>query len=232
MKKIKVTKNGPYLVSGEISLYLKQIVEEEGLNVLKTIKKLDTPKTGFALCRCGKSVNPPFCDAAHKNIGFDGTEVAGHDKYKDRAEIYRGEDMDLLDDDRCAFARFCHKHLGDVWTLTQQSDNPEAKKQAIEAASQCPTGRLTAILNRQPVEPELEDSISIVEDLPKKVSAGIFVTGNIIIEDADGKKYEARNRQALCRCGASQLKPFCDASHVSVQYNDGIKRKSGKSIKK
>ncbi|MCL1972373.1 MAG: CDGSH iron-sulfur domain-containing protein [Endomicrobia bacterium] len=228
MKKIKVTKNGPYIVSGEVSLYLKQIAEEDGINVLKTIKKFDTPKTGYALCRCGKSNNPPFCDAMHQSVEFDGTEDAGHGKYADRVEVYKGGGMDLLDDNRCAYARFCHKHLGDVWTLTENSDNPQAKKQAIEAASQCPTGRLTAVLNQKLFEPDLEDSISIVEDLPKNVSAGIFVTGNIIIEDADGKTYEARNRQALCRCGDSELKPFCDASHVNAHYNDGIKKKSGK----
>jgi CDGSH-type Zn-finger protein len=232
MKKIKVTKNGPYLVSGDIPLYLKQIVEENGINVLKTIKKFDVPKGTYALCRCGKSKNQPFCDGTHQNISFYGTETAGHGKYLDRVDVYSGGGMELYDDNRCAYARFCHKHLGDVWTLTEQSDNPEAKKQAVEAAGQCPTGRLTAVLNGVPFEPELEDAISIVEDVPKNVSAGIFVTGKIIIEDADGKTYEARNRAALCRCGESELKPFCDASHVNAHYNDGIKRKSSKGSKK
>ncbi|MCL2484555.1 MAG: CDGSH iron-sulfur domain-containing protein [Endomicrobia bacterium] len=228
MKKIKITKNGPYVVSGDVSLYLKQLAEEDGLNVLKTVKKFDTPETGYTLCRCGNSANPPFCDGTHQKTGFDGTETAGHSKYKDRIEVMNGEGMELLDDNRCAFARLCHKHLGNAWELTENSANPEAKKEAVEAASACPAGRLTAVLNGLPVEPTLEDSISIVEDLPKRVSAGIFVTGNIVIEDADGKIYEARNRQALCRCGESELKPFCDASHVNAHYNDGIKKKSGK----
>lgn len=232
MKKISVTKNGPYIVSGNIPLYLKQIVVENGINVLKTIKKFDTPKDGYALCRCGQSKKSPFCDGTHEKIDFDGTETAGHSKYADRVEVYPGETMNLLDDGRCAFARFCHKHLGDVWTLTEESDNPEAKKEAVEAASQCPAGRLTAILDGKLFEPELEACISIVEDIPKNVSAGIFVTGYITIEDSDGKIYEVRNRQALCRCGNSELKPFCDASHVNVRYNDGIKRKSGKKTAK
>ena len=38
----------------------------------------------------------------------------------------------------------------------------------------------------------------------------------------DGTEYELRNRYALCRCGASRNKPFCDAMHVTVGYEDGL----------
>ncbi|WP_242941664.1 CDGSH iron-sulfur domain-containing protein [Parasporobacterium paucivorans] len=27
-----------------------------------------------------------------------------------------------------------------------------------------------------------------------------------------------RNRVALCRCGKSRKQPFCDATHVVIQY--------------
>ncbi|MDP8996734.1 MAG: CDGSH iron-sulfur domain-containing protein, partial [Pseudomonadota bacterium] len=35
-----------------------------------------------------------------------------------------------------------------------------------------------------------------------------------------GTAYELRNRVALCRCGASNNKPFCDGAHASVRFND------------
>ena len=38
----------------------------------------------------------------------------------------------------------------------------------------------------------------------------------------DGVEYELRNRYALCRCGASRNKPFCDAMHVTVGFEDGL----------
>ena len=34
--------------------------------------------------------------------------------------------------------------------------------------------------------------------------------------------YEGRNRVTLCRCGASSNKPFCDGSHASVKFDDGL----------
>ena len=44
----------------------------------------------------------------------------------------------------------------------------------------------------------------------------LLVTGDdIVLKDASGKQYELEGKQniALCRCGASENKPFCDGSH-------------------
>lgn len=48
----------------------------------------------------------------------------------------------------------------------------------------------------------------------------LIATGNIQVRDADGKLLASGNDIALCRCGASQNKPFCDGSHKESGFED------------
>lgn len=223
-KKIKILKNGPYEVSGGVPIKEKVIVSEGHVNQWKDGREFPV-EDEVHLCRCGHSKNAPFCDGSHVGIEFDGTETASRDKYVERADVQRGGGVDLFDDNRCAFARFCHREDGDVWTLTSQSDDPKLKKEAIEGAGACPAGRLTAVdSDGKMIEPKLEQEIVIIEDPQRGVSAGLFVKGGIPLEGADGEAYETRNRYTLCRCGQSENKPFCDATHVPAEYQDHMKR--------
>jgi CDGSH-type Zn-finger protein len=208
--KIKVSKNGPYLVSGNLPLN-EDIVEFDQDGVpLKTTKGKQYPQQeNYSLCRCGHSQNKPFCDGTHLQVEFDGTETAPHDKYEDEAQIINGPGLILKDNPPlCAGLGFCHRQNG-TWSETENSDNTQSKKVAIETACCCASGRLTACdkQTKKPIEPKLEPSISILEDGP------ICLKGGVPIESTDGVDYEVRNRVTLCRCGKSQNKPFCDASH-------------------
>lgn len=53
-----------------------------------------------------------------------------------------------------------------------------------------------------------------------KESGPLVVSGSITIVDADGDEYElpAGSAVALCRCGASLNKPFCDKSHRRIGF--------------
>ena len=218
--RIKILKNGPYLVSGNIPLSEKIIMFSDGENRFIDGRQLHQSEE-YALCRCGKSKNAPFCDGTHVKTEFDGTETAQNNTYESRSELLEGPGIDLLDDNRCAFARFCHRKKGDAWQLVENSDNEENMEEAIRATSDCPTGSLVA-LDKQgnEIEPEYEPSIDIIQDCQRSVSGGIFVKGGIPIESSDGSAYEVRNRVVLCRCGKSKNKPFCDATHILVDFVD------------
>lgn len=214
--RIKIVENGPYLVTGGVPLSEWHIcVNAEGqCHGWKEGRKYPAAES-YALCRCGRSADKPFCDGTHMSVGFDGTEKAGHAAYLDRAEEIEGPDLLLTDvPTLCAGARFCHRG-GGTWDLTERSDDPEARRLAVEEACECPAGRL-AVWDRdgRAIEPEFEPSIGLVFDTQAGMLGPIWVRGGIPIESADGRVYEARNRVTLCRCGKSQNKPFCDGRHL------------------
>lgn len=221
---IKILKDGPYLVSGDIELNEKIMIKEGPKREYKKGQNLAQAKT-YALCRCGHSKNPPFCDGTHAKLNFSSTETASDAPYESRAKELKGPTIDLYDDGRCAFARFCHQEHGDVWDLTVNSDDPTMRKEAIAASVKCPTGRLVHHDKLAPngaIEPDLKPAISVLQDPDRGVSGPLFVQGGIPLNGSDGKYYGQQNRYALCRCGESRNKPFCDATHVNAAYVDGL----------
>lgn len=48
----------------------------------------------------------------------------------------------------------------------------------------------------------------------------LLVTGPVTLIDHLGNKYDtsARENIALCRCGASQHRPFCDGTHKTTGF--------------
>jgi len=214
--RIKVSTNGPYLVSGKVPI-AKQVITCDGEGIPRQWSEGEKyPKMDkCGLCRCGQSKNKPFCDGTHSKVNFDGTETASRKPYMEQAKVFDGPSLEMTDAEiLCASARFCHRG-GDIWNLVPRSDDPQTRKTAIEDACDCPSGRLVVWDKKteKAIEPALEPSIGLIEDPMIGTSGPIWVRGGIPVESADGKVYEVRNRVTLCRCGKSSNKPFCDSSH-------------------
>lgn len=66
--RITVRPNGPYRVEAPEGVVELVDIDGNPYNL--------TGKPAFSLCRCGGSVNKPFCDGTHSRIGFQAAEAA------------------------------------------------------------------------------------------------------------------------------------------------------------
>jgi len=221
--RVVIAKDGPYMVTGSPPLSRQTIaVDADGGSERWEEGETFAAQARYALCRCGHSNSKPFCDGTHSTIGFDGTETASREPYMQQAQVLDGPTLSLADaESLCAFGRFCDTH-GKVWNQVSRTDDPHTRAQFLQQVANCPAGRLVAFDNAtgQAVEPRLPISIGLVEDPQEKCSGPIWLRGGIPVVSADGFAYEVRNRVALCRCGQSRNKPFCDGTHAAIGFRD------------
>ena len=88
-------------------------------------------------------------------------------------------------------------------------------EQLVDVIERCPSSALKyERLDGAPQEaPEL-NSISPHPD------SALYIRGDIKLSDDQGNIIAEEMRLALCRCGQSEDKPFCDGSHAKAEFKD------------
>lgn len=207
--RILVLEHGPYRVVGDVAIH-----DTEG-NLLRG-------GGSSCLCRCGGSRNKPFCDVTHGLKGFDGSESADHGPIADRRDSYPAGRLTVYDDrSRCAHFGQCSGNLPAVFRADDEpfvDPHGASASDIVAVVAGCPSGALAYAVgdDPEPVETTQPASITPIVDGPYRVRGAIEVVG------ADGRPYEARERQTLCRCGHSRNKPFCDGSHWYAGFRDPL----------
>ncbi len=133
----------------------------------------------------------------------------------DGVERVQGEKLELMfEAKRCIHARFCVTGAPKVFLANVQGPwiHPDAMpvERVVEVAHACPSG---AIQYRR------VDGVSD-ETAPPVNLASVRERGPYAFRGQLQIDGEARGfRATLCRCGASQNKPFCDGSHNQIGFD-------------
>ncbi len=200
--KISFEKNGPIKVTD-----LEELKNSRGESV-------QTKKT-MILCRCGASQNKPFCDGRHNTIGF--TDEKSDERMADALDEYKGKDITILDNRGiCSHAGFCTSGLPEVWSHEKWSDADGASKEKIiETIKKCPSGALSYAIDGKVYSNYHSDGpeIQVSRNGPLQLRGGIELETTM----GEGSSLE---HAALCRCGQSKNKPFCDGSHWYAGFKD------------
>lgn len=86
----------------------------------------------------------------------------------------------------------------------------------FDVVLRCPTGALT-VDYEDGSHVEVADAINTVN---VAYNGPLFVRGDLSIADAPANATGLKYRAALCRCGKSANKPFCDNSHEKEGFQD------------
>lgn len=80
----------------------------------------------------------------------------------------------------------------------------------------CPTGALSAKF----ADGSRVEQASAINTIQVAYNGPLFVRGDLQIDDAPADVPGLKFRAALCRCGQSKNKPYCDNSHLDSGFSD------------
>jgi len=118
----------------------------------------------------------------------------------------------------CCHSGNCTDHLPQVFNLkTDPLVSPDAAdpETIMRIVRQCPSGALGFLYHGSAYEGEDRDqAIYVSKDGPYHVQGSIELEHEVRNDGASTEHY------ALCRCGHSKNKPFCDGTHWYVGFKD------------
>lgn len=211
MPKIVPAPNGPlYLINDSTPQVVANIEGADGRPVKAVMK--------VALCRCGGSKNKPLCDGTHIALKFSSKNdesAASPDKRKN----YAGKNGITVHDNRriCSHSAECLRNLESVFQLGERPwinpDGGEVNK-IIETIRKCPSGALSFTIDGVEYR---DDKITTPKVIASR-NGPYYVTGGIELAGVeDWAEGASKEHYTLCRCGASNNKPFCDGMHLKIK---------------
>ncbi|HBH22429.1 MAG TPA: hypothetical protein DDY13_03300 [Cytophagales bacterium] len=112
----------------------------------------------------------------------------------------------------CIHSEICFKGLPNVFKPKErpwiQMDGADPQT-ITDQVMQCPSGALSMKENQEENNGSAL-SIQVMEGGP------LLVKGEVTIQTGSGKMQ--KKNPALCRCGASSNKPFCDGAHTKIGF--------------
>ncbi len=139
----------------------------------------------------------------------------------EKRKYTNGEVTVFWNPDLCIHATTCYMELPEVF---KPFDRPwvdmsaASTERIIEVVKLCPTAAIDFIMNKDLKDDELVAETPAVFEVKVKPKGPYIISGDFTLQNEDGKTLEKRSRVALCRCGASMNKPFCDGEHSFINF--------------
>lgn len=132
---------------------------------------------------------------------------------------YPGKEIDVRFDGRlCMHVGECVRSEGKLFEAGREpwcSPDAAGAADVREIVERCPSGALSYTAKSGP-----QEQAPAANEVAVAYNGPLYFTGDLEIEGAPEDMPGVRFRAALCRCGASKNKPFCDNSHGPAGFED------------
>ena len=138
----------------------------------------------------------------------------------DAMRHYADDAIDIsYDVRRCIHAAECIRGLPAVFDSSRRPwivPSAASADAIADVIARCPSGALH-FTRRDGGPSETPQKPTTIEPTP---GGPYYVRGLVELRSSDGTSVVEDVRMALCRCGQSHNKPFCDNSHVAAGFDD------------
>jgi uncharacterized Fe-S cluster protein YjdI len=125
----------------------------------------------------------------------------------------------------CIHSTICWKGLIEVFNPKQRpwvKIDGAATDKIIEQVQKCPSGALSYFLNTDLTTEKTSDNVVAKSAQIMKVevtsNGPYLIKTECLIVHSDGREETKTGTVVLCRCGASNNKPFCDGGHRKIGF--------------
>lgn len=123
----------------------------------------------------------------------------------------------------CIHSALCFKGLPEVFDPKARpwvNINGADAQRIVEQVHKCPSGALSINNANEPTPLDTNEAEADVQ-IQVQPNGPFLLNGSFVVQFADGRKEKKEGNLALCRCGASANKPYCDGSHRRINFRDG-----------
>jgi uncharacterized Fe-S cluster protein YjdI len=156
------------------------------------------------------------------------TEFSEFKKNKESVKEFSNGDVTVYwKSELCIHSANCLIRLPEVFNSKRKpwiNIHASSSKEIMKTVDTCPSRALTYlkspkfVTSKPRATAKMKSKFARVQILK---NGPILVTGNFIVRDIKKKKIKIDNEVvALCRCGGSKKKPFCDGSHQAMGFTD------------
>jgi uncharacterized Fe-S cluster protein YjdI len=121
----------------------------------------------------------------------------------------------------CIHSAICFRGLHDVFDPQRRpwvNINGASTEKIVEQVRKCPSGALSYFMNAEVERKEAEGETIKAEEaniinIEVLYNGPLMIKTDCVVTYSDGRQEIKNGNTALCRCGGSSNKPYCDGTH-------------------